>query len=96
MKSGYPQEPAWFNSRLRAYLRSLRCGLGISVETLTAESGYSRTSIDAWEKGYRAPDFIQLQNWVQALGYEICVKPSVEGKISADRKRDIQMELQQQ
>lgn len=72
---GTPREPAWFNSKLRVYLHQLRKEHHLSMADLAKESGYSASTLNAWERGYRAPHTVDLMNWCESLGYRLCVVP---------------------
>lgn len=54
-----------------AELRRIRRSRDILQRELAELTGYSRVTISQWEKGRKAPNLRQLQDWAQALGYTI-------------------------
>ena len=65
----------WRNSGLRQYLRQIRITGGSTVAQTARETGYSKTALDSWEKGYVTPALPALLHWAEALGYYITVRP---------------------
>ena len=54
-----------------AVLRARRKALGLSRPQLGRITGYSKDSIECWERGKRLPKMSALLDWAQALGVEI-------------------------
>lgn len=55
----------------------------MTVDTAAKESGYAKNTINAWERGYLAPDTVQLIGYLQALGYKLCMVPLAARRPSA-------------
>lgn len=66
----------------------------MGIEALAKSAGYGKSTMHGWERGYVAPGIIELFNWAQALGYELCVVPIGEKARKRDRNQvpDIQQQ----
>lgn len=68
-----PHHPMWANSSLRHCLHRLRKEHGLTQSVASKELGYALSTINAWERGYSAPDFIQLSEWVGYFGMKLAI-----------------------
>lgn len=88
--------PVWVKCGLRIYLRTLRIETGYSVKGLAKMMGYGESQLRGWEKGYIAPDSVQLIQWVEALDFKLCVAPILPRKPGEhDRKRKAEIIAEQ-
>lgn len=74
---------------MRHYLHSLRKQFGLNQEEAAAQTGYSKGTINAWERGYLAPDFIELAEWASIFGMRLALVPDEKPSGQASlRKRE--------
>lgn len=65
--------------------------MGLTLREVAEEAGYSTNALHAFEAGYRAPGFIQLAEWAEALGYRLTLIPIVPANCSQtvrERKKE--------
>lgn len=67
--------PLWREAPVRHYMHTLRKQMGMSQRDIAAESGYAVNVINAVERGYLAPDFIQLAEIATCLGMRVALVP---------------------
>lgn len=72
--------PAWQQAGLRHYLHTLRKQFGMSVGQLSKEIGYGPNVINAWERGYTAPTFVQLTEWASVFQLRVLLTPVITTK----------------
>lgn len=81
---------------MRLYLHQVRKELGMTVQDLAKESGYHRNTINAWERGYIAPNAVELIEWTQVLGYRVAVVPITPKKRTPSQRLQLKLELEKQ
>ncbi len=71
------RHPAWHASLIRLYLHQLRKQYGLSQSDAATQIGYGTAALNAWERGYTAPSFVQLTEWASIFDLQVLLTPRV-------------------
>lgn len=81
--------PAWHESKIRLFLHALRKQHGYSTAQAAKELGYSTSSLNAWERGYLAPSFVQLTEWASMFDMQVLLTPRVANSQLSGPEHDL-------